>query len=164
MSDFILEFSPLNFELPDAFKWRKFIQWPYVMKTLNKFNSGPEKIDLWFAHFQMEFDLHIWWLSSPHEYFEMLEYEGDSSLASGRTGNRVFLHQCLRFSYVIYIGNPSKFACFEGFWELESHPRYLRDEIRYCLRSKSGSKHPPGCVRPAILKSKLDREVPVWWP
>ena len=60
------------------------------MKTLNKFNRGPEKIDVWFDHFQMEFDLHIWWLSSPHEYFEMVEYEGGSSLASGRTRHRFF--------------------------------------------------------------------------
>ena len=54
-------------------------------------------------------DLYIWWLSSPHEYFEMVEYEGDSSLASGRTGNRVFLHQHLIFPYVIYIGKPYGF-------------------------------------------------------
>ena len=79
------------------------------MKTLNKFHTGPEKIDLWLAHFQMEFDLHIWWLSSPHEYFEMEEHEGDSSFASGRTGNRVFFTECLSFPYVIYIGNPCEF-------------------------------------------------------
>ena len=67
------------------------------------------KNEVWFDHFQMEFDLHIWWLSSPHEYFEMVEYEGDSSFASGRTGNRVFFTECLSFPYVIYIGNPCGF-------------------------------------------------------
>ncbi len=64
-----------------------------------------EKHDFEFDHFQVEVGAHIWWLSSPHEYFEMVEYEGDSSLASGRTGNRVFLHQHLIFPYVIYMGN-----------------------------------------------------------
>ena len=79
----------------------------------------------------MEFDLYIWWLSSPHEYFEMVEYEGDSSLASGRTGNRVFLHQRLIFPYVIYIGKPYGFPSFEGIGELENQCRDLQHEIRY---------------------------------
>ena len=79
----------------------------------------------------MEFDLHIWWLSSPHEYFEMVEHEGDSSFASGRTGNRVFFTECLSFPYVIYIGNPCEFPCFECIGELKNQCRDLQDEIRY---------------------------------
>ena len=97
------------------------------MHTVSLCNENTEqiqqpsrKIDVWFDHFQMEFDLHIWWLSSPHEYFEMVEYEGDSSLASGRTGNRVFFHQSSIFSYVIYIGKPYGFPSFEAIGELEN--------------------------------------------
>ena len=104
-------------------------------ENTEEIQQRSRKIDVWFDHFQMEFDLHIWWLSSPHEYFEMVEYEGDSSLASGRTGNRVFLHQSSIFSYVIYIGKPYEFPSFKVTGELESQPRYLGDEIRYRLRS-----------------------------
>ena len=78
-------------------------------ENTEQIQQRSRKIDVWFGHFQMEFDLYILWLSSTHEHFEMVEYEGDSSLASGRTGNCVFLHQSLIFSYVIYIGNPYEF-------------------------------------------------------
>ena len=78
-------------------------------ENAEQIQHAVQKIDVWFDHFQMEFDLHIWWLSSPHEYFEMVEHEGDSSFASGRTGNRVFFTECLSFPYVIYIGNPCEF-------------------------------------------------------
>ena len=87
-------------------------------ENTEQIQQRSRKIDVWFDHFQMEFDLHIWWLSSPHEYFEMVEYEGDSSLASGRTRNCVFLLQSLIFSYVIYIGKPYEFPLFEAIRKL----------------------------------------------
>ena len=50
-------------------------------ENTEEIQQRSRKIDVWFDHFQMEFDLHIWWLSSPHEYFEMVEYQGDRQIA-----------------------------------------------------------------------------------
>ena len=78
------------------------------MKTPNKFNQDSEKMNVWFDHFQMEFEVHIWWLSRPHEYFEMVEYEHHSSLRDGRTGNRVFLCKYVVIFITIYIGKSNE--------------------------------------------------------
>ena len=107
-------------------KWGKSIRSPFVMKTSNKFNCNSEKNEVWFDHFQMEFDLHIWWLSSPHEYFEMVEYQGDSPLRSDWTGNWLFLYQNAWFSKVIYIGKHYGFPHFCQFVSPKFRPPDLR--------------------------------------
>ena len=109
-------------------KWGKFIRSLCVMKTPNKFNCNSEKNEVWFDHFQMEFDLHIWWLSSPHEYFEMVEYQGDSPLRSDRTGNWLFLYQNAWFPKVIYIGKHYGFPNFCQFVFPKFRPPDLRAE------------------------------------
>ena len=43
-----------------------------------------EKHDFEFDHFQVEVGAHIWWLSSLHEYFKMVDYQLHSSLAPAR--------------------------------------------------------------------------------
>ena len=86
--------------------------------------------DVEFDHFQVEFEAHIWWLSSPHEYFKMVDYQLHSSLGDGRTRNRVF-------SRLYYSSCYSKLH-----WDITTlhsvggrkiRTPELKSEIRYCV-------------------------------
>ena len=64
-------------------------------ENAEQIQQAVQKIDVWFDHFQMEFDLHIWWLSSPHEYFKMIEYEGDN-VAHLQVGEQEIVYFCIK--------------------------------------------------------------------
>ena len=116
------------------------------------------KNEVWFDHFQMEFDLHIWWLSSPHEYFEMVEYQGDSPLRSDRTGNWLFLYQNAWFSKVIYIGKHYGFPHFCRFVFPKFRPPDLRAGKIFFQTVFNSVNFSIRTVCSVILKSKLARE------
>ena len=139
-------------------KWGKSIRSPFVMKTPNKFNCNSEKNEVWFDHFQMEFDLHIWWLSSPHEYFEMVEYQGDSPLRSDRTGNWLFLYQNAWFSKVIYIGKHYGFPHFCQFVFPKFRPPDLRAGKIFFQTVFNSVNLSTRTVCSVVLKAKLARE------
>ena len=139
-------------------KWGKSIRSLFVMKTPNKFNWNSEKNEVWFDHFQMEFGLHIWWLGSPHEYFEMVEYQGDSPLRSDRTGNWLFLYQNAWFPKVIYIGKHYGFPHFCQFVSPKFRPPDLRDEKIFFQSVKNSFNFRTRTVSSVILKSKRDPE------
>ena len=73
-----------------------------------------EKHDLEFDHFQVEVGAHIWWLSSLHEYFKMVDYQLHSSLGDGRTRNHVFFIQFTVFVIANHIGISTCYIVFEG--------------------------------------------------
>ena len=86
------------------------------------------KYEFWFDHFQVEFGAHTWRLSSPREYFKMVEYQLHNSFGNGRTRNCVFCHRFYCISYSKLHRDISK---ERRVWGQEIGRVELKDEIRY---------------------------------